>query len=74
MKLVDVNADQIQVFVKRSNVRMKINAGVNVTNQLRKAVVIKDLLGTLITVNVNVIDHVMLQNIQTNQIVSAEKT
>ena len=74
MKLVDVNADQIQVFVKRSNVRMKINAGVNVTNQLRKAVGIKDLLGTLIIVNVNVIDHVMLQNIQTNQIVSAEKT
>ena len=67
MKLVDVNADQIQVFVKRSNVRMKINAGVNVTNQLRKG-----LFGILIIVNV--INHVMLQNIQTNQIVSAEKT
>ena len=41
----------------------EINAGVNIKNQLRKAVVIKDLFGILIIVNVNVINHVMLQNI-----------
>ena len=32
MKLVNVNVDQIQVFVIINNIGMKINVGVNVKN------------------------------------------
>ena len=35
---------------------------------------IKDLFGILVTVNVNVIRHVMLQNMKTMKIVSVEKS
>ena len=52
------------------------NAGGNVKNWLIKEVVIIDLLGILVVLNVNVINHinvnVMLENIWTNK-TSAEK-
>ena len=73
MKLVSLNVDQIQVFVIINEVSMKINAGVNVNNLLIKAVVIKDLFGILLIINVNVINHVILDNIQMIRILSAEK-
>ena len=53
----------MQVFVIISNVGMKINARVNVKHLLIKTVVIKDLFGILVIVNVNVINNVMLENI-----------
>ena len=53
----------MQVFVTISNVGMMINADVNVKNRLTKEYVIKDLFGILIIVNVNVINHAMLENI-----------
>ena len=40
-----------------------INVDVNVKNSLIKIHVIKDLFGILAIVNVNVINHVMLENI-----------
>ena len=51
------------MFVIINEVSMKINAGVNVNNLLIKAVVIKDLFGILLIINVNVINHVILDNI-----------
>ena len=51
----------------------KINADLNVKNWLIKAVVIKDLFGILVTVIVNVINYVMLENIYSIKIVNAEK-
>ena len=57
-----INVDLIQVFVIIiSNFEMKINAGVNVKNWLIKVVVIKDLFGILVILNVNVINHMMLE-------------
>ena len=53
----------MQVFVMMNNFRMKINAGVNEMNSLIKEVVIKDLFRILVIVNVNAINHVMLENI-----------
>ena len=53
----------MQVFVTITNVGMKINAGVNVKNWLIKVVVIKGLLGILLIKNVNVINHMILENI-----------
>ena len=43
--------------------RMKINADVNAKNSLTKEYVIKDLFGIQVIANVNMINHVMLQNI-----------
>ena len=63
----------MQAVVKISNTGMIINAGVNVKNWLIKAYVIKDLFGILAIVNVNVINHMMLLNIETMKIVSAGK-
>ena len=40
-----------------------ITADVNVKNRLKKENVMMDLFGILVYVNVNVINHVMLQNI-----------
>ena len=40
-----------------------INADVNVKNQLTKECVIKDLFSILVIVSVNVINHVILENI-----------
>ena len=66
----------MQVFLIINNDGMKINAGGNVKNWLIKEVVIIDLLGILVVLNVNVINHinvnVMLENIWTNK-TSAEK-
>ena len=50
------------MFVIISNVGIKINADVNAKNQLIKEYVIKDLIGILVIVSVNVIKHVMLVN------------
>ena len=61
------------MFVIINEVSMKINAGVNVNNLLINAVVIKDLFGILLIINVNVINHVTLDNIYIIRIVSAEK-
>ena len=53
----------MQVFVIITNVGIKINAGVNVKNWLINVVAIKDLFGILEIVNVNVINHLILENI-----------
>ena len=53
----------MQVFVIINKGRIKITADVNGKNWLTKEYVIKDLFGILVIVNVNVINHVMFQNI-----------
>ena len=63
----------MQAFVIINNAGMKINADVNVKNWLIKVVVIKDLFGIHVTVNVNVINHVVLGNIWTIKIVNVGK-
>ena len=63
MKCVSVNVDKMQVFVIINNVERMINAGLNVKNWLIKVYMMKDLFGILVTVNVNVINRVMLENI-----------
>ena len=63
MKIVNVNVDQMQIFVIINNVGIKINVVVNVKNGLTKEYVIKDLFGILVIVNVRVLNHVMLENI-----------
>ena len=63
----------MQVFIVINNVGTSINAGVNVKNWLIKAVSIKDLFRILVTVNVNVINHVMLENIYTMNIANEGK-
>ena len=60
MKLVNVNVDLTQVFVKMNKGEMKINANVNAKYWLIKVVVIKDLFEILVIVSVNVINYVML--------------
>ena len=60
----------MQVFVTINNIGMMINAGANF---LVKVYVIKDIFGILVIVNVNVIHHVMLENIFVINIVSAGK-
>ena len=72
-KLVNVDVHQMQVFVITNNVGIKINIDVNVKNQLKKEDVIQDLFEILETMNVKVINHVMLENIQIMKIVNAEK-
>ena len=63
MKLVNVSVNLKKMFVIINNIRITINADVNVKNYLMKAYVIKDSFGILIIVNVNVIKRVMLVNI-----------
>ena len=53
----------MQMFVRINNVGIKINADVNVKNRLAKVYVMMDLFEILGIVNVNVINHVMLENI-----------
>ena len=72
-KLVNVNVDQMQVFVITNNNGIKINIDVNVKNQLKKEDVIQHLFKILETMNVKVINHVILENIQIIKIVNAEK-
>ena len=52
----------------------KINADVNAKNWLTKEYVIKDLFGTQVTMNVNLINHVMLENNEVIKTISAEKS
>ena len=52
-----------KMFVIINNVGIKINADVNIKNQLIKECVITDLFGILVIVSVNVIKLVMLVNI-----------
>ena len=63
LKLVNVNLDLTLVFVTINKEGMKINADVNVKNWLAKEYVIKDLFGIQVIVNVDVINHVKLENI-----------
>ena len=51
------------MFVTINTGRMKVNAAMNANNWLTKRYVIKDLIGILAMVNVNVINHAMLGNI-----------
>ena len=53
----------MQVLVIINNVRIKIDADVNVKYSLTKKYVIKYLFGTLVILNVDVINYVMLENI-----------
>ena len=63
----------MQVFVTISNIGMMVNACVNVKNWLIKLYVVRDIFGILVIVNVNVINHLILENIQTMKIVNVEK-
>ena len=51
------------MFLMTNNVGIMMNADVNVKNWLTNEYVKKDLLGTLANVNVNEINHMMLENI-----------
>ena len=73
MKLVNVNVDQMQVFVMMSNLGIMINVDVNVKNLLTKEDIIKNLFGILLFVNLNVINHATQDSIQTIKIVNVEK-
>ena len=73
MKLVSTNVDLMEVFVIINQDGMRINADVNAKNWLKKEYVINDLFWILSTVNMNVIDHVMLKNIWIIKTVSVEK-
>ena len=73
IKRVNVNVDQMQVFVIINNIGTMINADVNAKNSLIKVYVIKDLFEILAIVSVNVINHVMLVSIQTMKTVRAGK-
>ena len=73
MKRVNVNVDQMQVFVTIKNVGMKINVDVNVKNLLIKVYVIKNLFEILVVANVNVINVVILVSIWIIQIVNVGK-
>ena len=73
MKRVNVNVDQMQVFVTINNVETKINASVNAKNWLIKVYAIKDLFGAQVIANGDVINRVVLVSIQITKIVSVEK-
>ena len=61
----------MQVFVTINSVGIIKNADLNVKNLLTKEGMIKDLFGILVIVNV--INHMMLENIKIIQIVTVEK-
>ena len=63
MNRKSANVDYMQVLVIINKDGMKINADVNGKSWLKKEYVIKDLIGILAVVNVNVINDVMLWNI-----------
>ena len=63
----------MQVFVIINDVGILINAEVDAKNWLTNEYVIKDLFGIQVIVSVNVINHVMLENIYIVQIVGVEK-
>ena len=62
MRLASVNVDLIQVFVIINRDGLKIKVDVNEKNWLTKEYVIKNLIKILVIVNMNVINHVMLEN------------
>ena len=53
----------MQLFLIINNVGIMINADVNVKNSLVKEYMIKDLLGILVTVNVIVMNYVILESV-----------
>ena len=63
----------MQVFVMINNVGIMINADVNANDRLAEEDVTNDLFGILVNVNVNVINHVILDNIWIRKIVNAGK-
>ena len=63
MKLVNVNVHLMQLFVTINKDAMKTNADVNAKNSLTTEYVIRDLFGIQVIVNMNLINHVMLENI-----------
>ena len=63
MRLVHVNADDIQMFLMTSNVGIRL-ANVDV---------IQDLFGILVFMNVNVVNHVAQGNIQIIKIVNEKR-
>ena len=73
MKRVSVNVDCMQMLVIINNVGMMINVDANVKNWLIKVYAIKDMLGILVVVSVNAINHVMLASIWIMKTVSVEK-
>ena len=73
MKLVNINLNQMQVFVMINNVGIMINADVNANDRLEKEDVTNDLFGILVNLNVNVINHVILDNIWIRKILNAGK-
>ena len=56
-----------------NNVGIMINADVNANDRLAEEDVTNDLFGILVNVNVNVINHVILDNIWIRKIVNAGK-
>ena len=73
MKRVNVNVDQMQLFVIINNVELKINIDANVRNSFTKVYAIKDMLGMPVIANANVLSHVILVSIQITKIVSVKK-
>ena len=63
----------MQAFVIIKNDGMMINAGINAKIYLIKVLVIEDIFGILVTVNVNMTNSVMLVSIWIMKIVSVEK-
>ena len=63
----------MQEFVMIRNVGIMINADINANNWLTKEHEINDLFGILVIVNINVINHVMLENIEVMKIVNVER-
>ena len=63
MILLNVNVDLMQVLVTIKKGGIMINAEMNAKNWLVKEYVIKNLFVTLVIANVNMINHVMLENI-----------
>ena len=62
----------MQLFVMIMKDGIKINAHMDVKNWLTKEYAIKDLFGILATASVNVVNHMMLENISIIKIVSVE--
>ena len=59
IKLLNENVDYIEVFVILNKDGAKKNVDVNIKNWLIKVDMMKDLFRILVTVNVNVINHVI---------------
>ena len=74
MKFEDINVDQVKVVLKTNNVGIMINGDMNAKNQFTMVDVIEDLFKILVYVDVNVMHHVMLENIQIMKIVNVEKS